>query len=270
MKADQPLPDAGLFEEITKLNNELVNLQRELTLNNIELRRLNELKNRFLGIAAHDLRNPASVIVGFSEMLMGELGGSLSASQSKMLSIIRESGDFILRMLDDLVDFSTIESGQLQLNKEPADLRAIVDRHVELNRIAGARKNIGIRHVENGPVPMLNLDADKIGQVLNNLISNAIKFSKPNTRVTVGITVSPDEVTVSVADEGPGIPAGEMDRLFKPFERTSVKATAGERSTGLGLSISRTIVTGHGGKIWAESSEGAGSTFYFTIPLDPR
>jgi signal transduction histidine kinase len=259
--------DPGLYDEISKLNNELVNLQRELTLKNFELLKLNELKNKFLGMAAHDLRNPISAIMGFSDILSGDLKGSLSANQTRMLSIIRDSSGFMLRLLEDLLDITAIESGKLNLELQPVDLRQLIEKNAELNSLAGARKNISLRVEAEGDIPLISIDSSKIEQVMNNLITNAIKFSFPGAAVKIGITAEGNEVTVSVADQGPGIPAGELHKLFIPFERTSVKSTAGEKSTGLGLSIARNIVAGHGGRIWAESLEGAGSIFSFTLPI---
>jgi signal transduction histidine kinase len=263
----QQSEDPGLYDEISKLNNELVNLQRELTLKNFELLKLNELKNKFLGMAAHDLRNPISAIMGFSDILSGDLKGSLSANQTRMLSIIRDSSGFMLRLLEDLLDITAIESGKLNLELQPVDLRQLIEKNAELNSLAGARKNISLRVEAEGDIPLISIDSSKIEQVMNNLITNAIKFSFPGAAVKIGITAEGNEVTVSVADQGPGIPAGELHKLFIPFERTSVKSTAGEKSTGLGLSIARNIVAGHGGRIWAESLEGAGSIFSFTLPI---
>jgi two-component system sensor histidine kinase/response regulator len=128
------------------------------------------------------------------------------------------------------------------------------------------KKNIRIHFKCREKVPEVLFDKPKIEQVLNNLISNAVKFSKPDTVINVSIFSDHSDVTVSVADNGPGIPYSEQKLLFKPFEKLSVKSTAGESSTGLGLSIVRNIIVAHGGKIWVESEEGKGSTFYFTLP----
>ena len=258
---------AYLFDEITDLNNTLVNLQRELTRKNIELARLNELKNKFLGMAAHDLRNPIGVIMGFSDFLMEDMESVMSEDQVQMLKTIQNSSEFMLHLLEDLLDIAAIESGKLMLVLQKTDLTALVRKNANLNGIIAAKKNINIQVEAHGPIPEAKIDVNKIEQVMNNLISNAIKYSIPGTLIKVNISCDNDLITVAVTDQGQGIPTDEMEKLFNPFQQTSVKATAGEKSTGLGLSIVRNIVLGHGGKIWVESMVGEGSTFFFTLPF---
>jgi signal transduction histidine kinase len=259
--------DQELYEELSRLNNELVNLQRELTRKNAELSRLNELKNQFLGMAAHDLRNPLAAIQAYSEFLIEEAGPSLSCEHQDFLAAIYDSSHFMVQLVNDLLDISTIESGQLQLHVARMDLVGLVRRNVELNNTLAHKKGIDLSFEVQGEVPEIEIDASKIEQVINNLISNAIKYSYPDSNVLIRLVREPERIVLSVADEGPGIPAEEMDQLFQYFGRTSVQATAGERSTGLGLAIARNIVVGHGGTIWAESQEGEGSTFYVSLPL---
>jgi len=135
-----------------------------------------------------------------------------------------------------------------------------------LNRVLAAKKQIEIELMDE-PLPLLLLDASKIEQVLNNLLSNAIKFSPPRTTIRVRVARADDQILLAVQDQGPGIPPNELDKLFKPFQRTSVKSTAGEKGTGLGLSIVKKIVEGHHGKIWVESQVGQGTTFFVALPL---
>ena len=257
-----------LFDEISELNNTLVNLQRELTRKNIELARLNELKNKFLGMAAHDLRNPIGVIMGFSDFLMEDMETVMSEDQIQMLITIQHSSEFMLHLLEDLLDITAIESGKLVLELQKADLVSLVRKNANLNGIIATKKNINIQIEVPGFIPEVKIDVNKIEQVMNNLISNAIKYSMPGTLIKVNISCENDLITVAVKDQGQGIPADEIEKLFKPFQRTSVRATAGEKSTGLGLSIVRNIVLGHGGNIWVESKLGEGSTFSFSIPAN--
>ena len=135
-----------------------------------------------------------------------------------------------------------------------------------MNRMLAEKKSIRLDFAAECGLPLFRFDRGKVEQVLNNLISNALNYSPPGTAVTVRAFRLDDSVVVSVCDHGPGIPAEELDKLFKPFSRTSVRSTAGEKSTGLGLAISRKIVDGHGGRIWAESEVGRGSTFSFSLP----
>ena len=259
--------DTELYNELARLNNELVTAQREVVKRNIELERLNEVKNQFIGVAAHDLRNPLQVIEGYSQLLLDQHFGELTAAQHKFISVIRKHSDFMLNLITDLLYISKIEAGKLQLELKETDLAALLERNVELNRLMAGQKQIDIRFTRREDLPALVIDAPKIEQVLNNLISNGIKFSHPGTTVEVQAVRRDREVVVSVQDEGQGIPANEIDRLFIPFENLSVKTTGGEQSTGLGLAIVKRIVEGHGGKIWVRSERGVGSTFSFSLPF---
>lgn len=259
--------DQELYEQLSRLNNELINLQRELSRKNAELSRLNELKNQFLGMAAHDLRNPLGAIQAYSDFLIEEAGPALSDEHQGFMRAIYDSSHFMVQLVNDLLDISTIESGQLQLNLAKTDLVALVRRCVELNSTLAQKKDITLTFVCEGDIPQMVIDGPKIEQVINNLVSNAIKYSYPDSEALIRLERAPDHIQLSVADEGQGIPEEEMDNLFQYFGRTSVQATAGERSTGLGLAIAHNIVVGHGGKIWAESQVGEGSTFYVSLPL---
>jgi signal transduction histidine kinase len=261
--------EVGLLRKnMLELNQELNNLTRELQKKNAELKKLNDLKNQFLGIAAHDLRNPIGIIMGYSDFLLEDLEGALTEEQINMLTTIQSTSEFMGHLLEELLDISAIESGKLRLDIQSVDLLALVKVNASLNSVIAAKKNIFIQVNSFETVPKVLIDANKIEQVMNNLISNAVKFSMPGTTVKVNLFLSGDHVTVSVADQGQGIPDGETDKLFKPFQRTSVKTTAGEKSTGLGLSIVRNIILGHHGKIWLESKVGVGTTFYFSLPIN--
>jgi signal transduction histidine kinase len=262
--------ETELFDELSRLNNDLANLQRELAKKNIELERLDALKNEFLGMAAHDLRNPLSIIQAYSEFLLDEASEVLSAQHVDFLSIIRSSSKFMRQLVDDLLDAAAIESGKLELDTQPTNLVKLVQRNVGLNRVLAEKKQIQLSfQCCDGEIPDLILDQARVEQVLNNLISNAVKFSHPGSTVWIHISNQEDQVVIAVRDEGQGIPADELDKLFRWFGRTSVKGTSGEKSTGLGLVIIERIVQEHHGKIWVESQVGSGTTFYVSLPLDP-
>jgi len=137
-----------------------------------------------------------------------------------------------------------------------------------LNSVLAAKKGIDIFFKPPSKLPELTFDENKIEQVLNNLIGNAVKFSHRGTRVFVRLESTAYEVTVSIEDEGQGIPVADLTKLFKPFSKASVRTTGGEQSTGLGLAIVRRIIEGHGGRVWVESEVGKGSTFSFTLPFE--
>ncbi len=258
--------NSDLYDELSKLNNELANVQRQLAKANAQLESLNQLKNQFLGMAAHDLRNPLGIILFYTEFLQDEASHLLNEEHASFLSIIRANVSFMLQLVDDLLDVQAIESGDLQLNTQPSDLVSLVERTVLLNGVLAAKKQIRLTCAVEGTVEKLLLDEGKIEQVFNNLLSNAIKFSHAGTQVNVRITWQSDWVTVSVQDEGQGIPADELNKLFDWFGRTSVRGTDGEKSSGLGLAIARKIVVQHGGEIWLESQVGKGTTAYVKLP----
>ena len=260
-------PPVAYYEELSRLNNDLVNMQRELAKKNRELDELNKIKNQFLGIAAHDLRNPLGVIIGYSDYIIEENDGNFSEEHVMMLNAILTSSEFMLRLINNLLDVSAIESGNMELELSKTDLISLIKKNVALNNVIAQKKNIQIQFNDPVQISEILLDIGKIEQVLNNLISNAVKYSFPNTTVQVKISQNDSEVIVSVTDQGQGIPESELGKLFKPFEKTSVQSTAGEKSTGLGLSIVKNLVLGHKGRIWVESKVGEGSTFCFSLPL---
>jgi signal transduction histidine kinase len=261
----RPLFGLAMVEDISARKRH----ERELAQKNEELQRLNDVKNQFLGMAAHDLRNPVAVIFAASSFMLEEESRCLSPEKRvEFVQRIRANSQFMARLLEDLLDLSRIEAGQIQLQKQALDLSELVGRSVEQNGLLAAPKEIRVDFACDSQLPKVAADAGRLDQVLNNLISNAVKFSNPGTTVTVNAARQNGSVVVSVQDRGQGIPADEMSRLFKPFQKTSVRGTAGERSTGLGLAICRQIIEAHGGRIWAESTAGKGSTFAFTLPAE--
>ncbi len=251
------------------LNNELSNLTRELQKKNVQLDQLNKLKNQFLGMAAHDLRNPISSIMMFSQLVLESESADYNISDRlrKIIDVIRTSSEFMLGLLEELLDVVKIESGKIQLNYEKVQPQDFLKKNIDINSLLAANKEIKLVLNIPQPLPQIAIDPIKIEQVLNNLISNAVKYSHKKTTVTVSAFSTGQYLLISVRDEGQGIPQDELQKVFAPFSKISVKGTAGEKSTGLGLSIVKRIVTGHLGRIWVDSEEGKGSTFSFTLPL---
>ncbi len=258
--------DNFYFDEITKLNNELVDIQRELSKKNIELARLNEMKNHFLGMVVHDLRNPLSVISSYSEFLQEEKE-NLSEEQIEFISQIKSSSTFMLNMVTDLLDVTSIESGKLEMKYEETDIDHLICRNIKFQRPFAAKKSIAIKYEPAFPSFTAKVDPSKMDQVITNILTNAVKYSNPGTEVTARLEVTADEIIIAITDQGLGIRKNELDNLFKPFQKTSTKSTGGETSTGLGLFIVKKIVEGHGGRITVESEPGKGSTFTITLPL---
>jgi signal transduction histidine kinase len=232
-----------------------------------QLVELNELKNKFLGIAAHDLRNPIGAMKVFLALLLEGGLGQISADQRKMLERMNKSCESMSMLINDLLDVSAIEAGSLQLAARPVDpadyLAEAHSAHLALAHAKGIELLLDLAP----HLPPVMMDGDRIGQVLGNLISNAIKFSYPATAITLRAVPAGSFVEISVKDQGQGIPESELPKVFVEFGRTSVRPTAGEQSTGLGLAIVKRIVEAHGGRIWVQSRVGVGSTFTFTLPI---
>ncbi|MBC8227928.1 HAMP domain-containing histidine kinase [bacterium] len=258
--------DSTLYDEISRLNNELVTMQRELAKKNVELERLNQHKDQFLGMAAHDLRTPLAVILSYSEFLLDEAVDRLNEEHLEFLSIIHSSSEFMLQLVNELLDVATIESGKLQLNYQPTDLVDLLERNVALNRVLAKKKQIRLSIHYAEQLPEMMVDAAKIEQVLNNLIANAIKYSYLDSTVEIRAARHGNRAVISVKDEGQGIPAAELENLFELFGKTSIRTTGGEKITGLGLAIAPKIVHEHQGEIWLESQQGIGTTFYVSLP----
>ncbi len=256
-----------LRRNLVQLNNEFSNLNRELQKKNIELTKLNELKNHFLGMAAHDLRNPLGAIRNLSEFLLEDARDSLSDEYIQFLELIHTSSNFMLSLLDQLLDIARIEAGKLELDFQSTDLISLIKSVVDINKILAEKKKIQIRLEHFETIPYVELDSMKIEQVMHNLLSNAIKFSPEGNLIKVHVFLSGEHVTVAVTDKGPGIPEEDIQKLYQPFTKTSVKTPEGEKSTGLGLAIVHKIILGHMGKIWVESKVDQGTTFFFSLPV---
>lgn len=255
-------------KEVVILNQELTNLTRELHRKNAQLKKLNEEKNHFLGMAAHDLRKPIGLIISYSEFLLDEAKEALSSEHIGFLNTINGSCTFMKRLVDDFLDISAIEAGRFELDIQKASIMEVLARSLELNDLQAMRKEVELVIDTDDALPRFLMDAPKIEQAITNLVSNAIEHSDPKSRVFISLIENSDTVTFQVRDEGPGIPDDERDKLFKPFEKTRIKKTGGEKSTGLGMVIIRKIVEAHGGSIWLDSRLNEGTTIAFSLPID--
>lgn len=232
-----------------------------------EVLRSNDQKDKFLGIAAHDLRNPLAVIKGYAELLRGGTLGEIAPAQKKPLEVIGQHCDKMLRLIHDLLDVSAIESGHLALVRRNIDLKAFLKENALDSALLAKGKSIAFVAEIPEDLPTIMMDPDRIDQVINNLVTNAIKFSKPGSRIVLRAACLKEAVVISVIDQGAGIPRSEIPKMFQYFGKTTVLPSAGEKSTGLGLAIVKRMVEAHGGKIGVESEPGKGSTFTFTLPL---
>lgn len=238
----------------------------QLGLKNDQLKELNELKNKFLGMASHDMRNYLSAIKGYSQILKEDRKELAEETKDQFLSFIYKSSENMLKMVNELLDVSVIESGQLQLDLQPESLKNLVDHSIMINQFFADKKNIHLQS-ELPDVPECRVDANKIGQVIDNLISNAIKFSESGTTIFINLEEGEGKLIFSVKDEGPGISDEDQAKLFQHFQKLTARPTAGESSSGLGLAISKKMIHAHDGCLNVNSQLGSGTTFSFEIPL---
>lgn len=256
--------------QLKKRNRQLLqNLSlknKQLENSNKQLRDLNDLKNKLLSITAHDLRNPLSSIRGLSEFFLNDAFGPLTEEQKEYIRIINTTSNEMLTLVNDLLDFSIIECGKLEIKSVKSSLIKLVKDRVKLIQLRADYKNIRII-IQFDDIPDFLFDPLKIAQVIDNLLTNAVKFSPVGSGIHVYAGLKDQMAKVSIRDEGPGISEEEQSRLFGEFQRLSAKPTAGEKSTGLGLAIVKKIVDAHRGKLEVESRIGSGSTFSFKLPV---
>jgi signal transduction histidine kinase len=247
--------------------HKIARLNEELKVRKRELEYLNEQKSQLIGMVAHDLRNPLTIIMGLGELLGVQLKNVLSEKQLVYLDRLQASSLYMINLINNMLDVKMIESGKLSLDTRETDIVSLVRESVDLNNFLAESKNIFIHFTHEGPVPKLLIDRLRMEQVLNNVLSNAVKYSQAGSKVWVEIAQIASEVVISVKDEGLGIPQEDLGMIFEPFTKGSAKPTAGEKSTGLGLAIVKKVVEGHSGSIRVESRVGFGTTFYITMPV---
>jgi signal transduction histidine kinase len=255
-----------LRTQVIGLNSNLNNLTRELHLANAELRELNQLKNQFLGMAAHDLRNPLGLIMAYLEFILDEAGDRLSAEHCEFLNICRAAATGMKRLIENFLDVAIIESGKLRLDLAPVSVPEILAGAMPILRLVADKKKVTLLVDAADDTRQWRVDAAKLQQVLINLVGNAVEHSLPGQRVWLSARWDDAQLLFAVRDEGPGIAPEDQAQLFSAFARDGTQKTAGERSIGLGLTIARLVVEAHGGRIWVESVPNQGATFHFAVP----
>lgn len=233
-----------------------------------ELQLLNEKKNEFLGMAAHDLRSPLGIIQGWTSVVMRQIAsGRLDPERAvRDLGRVVQVAQQMSTLVSRLLDVAAIEAGTLELSRREEDLASILQECEQLHAHFAAEKNIALKIEDGGGIPPVLADRERIIEVLNNLLSNAIKFTQPGGRVRVYCEARPGEVLTHVEDTGVGLTEEDLRQAFRRFGRLSARPTGQETSTGLGLAIAKRIVEAHGGKVWVRSRQGEGSTFSFSLP----
>jgi signal transduction histidine kinase len=255
-----------IFVLVGQLAYSLNQQQQKLKESNQRLEELNDEKNKLIGMAAHDLRNPIGNISAFSDLLITGYSDTADPNAVKIYNYIKDISSHTLEILEKLLDISVIESGTVSLSVKEQDYVNFAEKYVGLNQMIADKKHIKINFKTTKKEIILPFDENYMSEVINNLLTNAIKFSYPNSEITIQISENKNKVVTEVLDAGRGIPAGEQEKLFNYFQKTSVKPTAGERSTGLGLAIAKKIIVAHNGKIGVKSEPAKGSNFYFELP----
>ena len=236
-----------------------------------ELRRLQRIRTEFIDNLSHELRTPLTTVSLLAETLQRDaetVGDAIPAKMRDRIAKIEIETGHLVQMVDELLDLSRIEAGRTLQMAEGVDMSRLAADSAERLRLFGERQGVTLRLETPAGLPSVRGDAARLGQVVVNLVHNAIKFSPDGGEVTIRTGVEDGQVKVSIEDHGIGIPRAAIDRIFERFykvDRARLRAEAGG-GTGLGLAIARHVVEQHGGRIWVESREGAGSTFAFTLP----
>ncbi len=254
---------------LTEASRRLERTNRELDTALQEAEEARDVKRRFVANISHELRTPLNIIVGFAEMLCTspETYGDFHwppALRQDLLSI-RRSGDHLLKMVDDVLDLAQIEASRLPVVPEPTDLTQLIQDTLSTASTLLQNASLELRVSLPAPLPVLNLDRTRIRQVLLNLVANAVRHTSSGY-VEVGTRLSNGEVVVYVRDSGEGIPADKLETIFQEFEQADASLRRPHEGTGLGLAISKHFIRLHGGRMWAESETGKGSTFCFSLP----
>ena len=262
--------DSSLYDQMSQLNNELLNAQRELARKNARLERLNEEKNQMIGMVAHDLRNPIGAILNLTESIQESLDHLSMPFETKMLLLIQDTGEFMLQVLNRWLDLQNIEQGSVQLHMQVVCLNHFLEQQVEIYQFIASKKNIRILATIPHEELFAQMDEHGMAQVLGNLLSNAIKFSQLGGEITVLLEKQGKEGKITVRDKGTGMDQKTLSQLrMGTRQRVSgTYGTAGEPSVGLGLIITRQMLELHHSLLDIQSQRGFGTTVSFRLPLE--
>ena len=270
-----------LISELTEMRRRMTGLEKEererkqterrmdeyeeqLERKMVEYEELDRLKSSLLSTVSHELRTPLAIIKWYSTMLVDYDRRLKSAEKQGCLESIDRATDRLTELVDRLLDLSRLEAGLLRLNRRPTSISKLIEETVAEVKLRAPGHQVVLKQTDR--LLMINIDARRIRQVLDNIIDNAIKYSEEGTSIVIGAKLTGPELQVSVADQGIGIPARDLERVFDRMYRIEQRLTPDTGGAGLGLAICKGLVEAHGGRIWVESKLGKGSTFYFTLP----
>jgi signal transduction histidine kinase len=241
-------------------------LFREIEEKGRQLESVSKHKSQFLANMSHELRTPLNAILGYTELILDNIYGEVGEKVRDVLGRLEKSGRHLLALINDVLDLSKIEAGQLTLALSDYSMKEVVQTVLTAVESLAAEKHLALKVAVAPDLPLGHGDERRIGQVFLNLVGNAIKFTEIG-EVRVEVTAATDVFRVAVADTGPGIAREDQEKIFQEFQQVDSSSTRKKGGTGLGLSIAKRIVEMHGGRIWVESSPGKGSIFWFTLPV---
>jgi signal transduction histidine kinase len=255
---------------LAELNRELVRINRRLREANREIREADRLKSEFVATISHELRTPLNTIIGFAKFILNGGAGPLTDMQRTDLSAIYSSGQHLLDLVNDILDLSKIEAGKVTLNRELLDFHEIAAGIMSAAIALVDDKPIELKEEIAPDLPPINADRQRVRQIIWNLVSNATKFTDKGhiaLRVRCVADNGTPHLLCAVEDTGIGIREEDISTVFEAFRQVDSSSARRAQGTGLGLPISRRLAELHGGRMWVESEEGRGSTFFFTLPL---
>ncbi len=248
----------------TKIKNE------ELEILNRKLKNMFETQKEFTSTVSHELRTPLSSIKSTVDLVLSGTLGEINEDQVKFLTKTKNNVDRLARLINDILDLTKLESGKLELNILFGEIGEVINEVIDVQEVVAKGKNLVLKGCIPSEIAAIPFDSDKMHQVLNNLVGNAIKFTdEGGVTVFCAYNSERNHVEISVTDTGPGIVANDMDKLFQKFQQLG-NSTKHAGGTGLGLAICKEIIERHGGKIWVESEVGKGSSFKFILPIEER
>jgi signal transduction histidine kinase len=246
------IENARLFREIEEKGRQLESASRH--------------KSQFLANMSHELRTPLNAILGYTELILDSIYGDVPEKVREVLVRLEKSGRHLLSLINDVLDLSKIEAGQLTLALAEYSMPDVVQTVVTAVEALATEKKLALEVAVAPDLPRGHGDERRISQVLLNLVGNAIKFTEVG-EVRIEVSSSDGGFLVAVSDTGPGIPETDQQKIFEEFQQVDSSTTRKKAGTGLGLSIAKRIVELHGGRIWVESNLGKGSTFWFKLPV---
>lgn len=261
------LATLSILEDLHETVEQLKKSKKEISKQNITLKKLDKIKSNFLNITSHELRTPMSAIKGYIQMIMKLTLGNITDEQQKALEIVLRNINRLDNLIQDILDISRLESGAMKFISEKTDIPTLVNETIETMTFLASEKNIKINTHLESDLPKIIIDAGRIKQVMINIINNAIKFSKKDTQINLTIKKKDKFIRFKIEDQGKGIPKDKQKKIFDVFYQVDGGMDRKFGGVGLGLAICKGIILSHGGEIWVDSTINKGSAFYFTLPL---